>query len=186
MSRSLTLNSTASTLLGWLAHAGFPCNQFGAQEPGTEEDINNFACTKFKATFPVSSPVCVALWLGPAGRAGVLPPVLRVGLHHLTCDNVLVHRSYRPTQLMKKIDVNGANTHPLYQHLKKQKPGVLCTEGIKWNFTKVRHCDGLMSGSGSLGHCHAPGARRPPRMRTVRHRLALAISTAPSLASSTP
>jgi hypothetical protein len=32
---------------------GFPCNQFGAQEPGTEEQIKDFACTKFKASFPV-------------------------------------------------------------------------------------------------------------------------------------
>ena len=38
--------------------------------------------------------------------------------------------------LFTKIDVNGANTHPLYIHLKKESPGFLGTEGIKWNFTK--------------------------------------------------
>jgi glutathione peroxidase len=38
--------------------------------------------------------------------------------------------------LMAKIDVNGPNTDPLYQWLKTSKPGVLGTEGIKWNFTK--------------------------------------------------
>jgi len=35
-----------------------------------------------------------------------------------------------------KIDVNGDNTHPLYRYLKAAAPGVLGSEGIKWNFTK--------------------------------------------------
>jgi glutathione peroxidase len=34
------------------------------------------------------------------------------------------------------VDVNGPDTHPLYQYLKSAKPGVLGTEAIKWNFTK--------------------------------------------------
>lgn len=38
--------------------------------------------------------------------------------------------------LFSKIEVNGEHTHPLYQYLKKAAPGVLGTEGIKWNFTK--------------------------------------------------
>ena len=38
--------------------------------------------------------------------------------------------------LFAKIDVNGANTHPLYVYLKKEKSGFLGTESIKWNFTK--------------------------------------------------
>jgi glutathione peroxidase len=37
---------------------------------------------------------------------------------------------------MSKVDVNGAAAHPLFQWLKEQAPGVLGTEGIKWNFTK--------------------------------------------------
>lgn len=37
--------------------------------------------------------------------------------------------------VMKKIEVNGSNTHPLYGYLKSEKTGIL-TEGIKWNFTK--------------------------------------------------
>ena len=69
---------------------GFPCNQFGAQEPGTEAEIGSFCDTSYGVTFP----------------------------------------------LFAKIEVNGAGTHPLYQHLKSSKPGVLGTEGIKWNFTK--------------------------------------------------
>ncbi|MCD6211852.1 MAG: glutathione peroxidase [Sulfurovum sp.] len=36
----------------------------------------------------------------------------------------------------RKIDVNGDNADPLYVYLKKQAPGFLGTEGIKWNFTK--------------------------------------------------
>jgi len=69
---------------------GFPCNQFGAQEPGTEAEIASFCSTTYDVTFP----------------------------------------------MFAKIDVNGAGTHPLYQHLKSAKPGVLGTEAIKWNFTK--------------------------------------------------
>ncbi|MGJ8694213.1 MAG: glutathione peroxidase [Thalassotalea sp.] len=38
--------------------------------------------------------------------------------------------------LFAKIDVNGANTHPLYSYLKTQAPGILGSKSIKWNFTK--------------------------------------------------
>jgi glutathione peroxidase len=69
---------------------GFPCNQFSAQEPGTEAQIGAFCSTTYDVTFP----------------------------------------------LFAKIEVNGADAHPLYQHLKSAKPGILGTEAIKWNFTK--------------------------------------------------
>src|SRR5437667_9070380 len=32
---------------------GFPCNQFGAQEPGTNEEIKQFCSTKYSVTFPL-------------------------------------------------------------------------------------------------------------------------------------
>jgi glutathione peroxidase len=73
-----------------LAVLGFPCNQFGAQEPGTATAIQSFCEQRFGVTFP----------------------------------------------LFEKIDVNGANAHPIYQFLTKAAPGILGTEGIKWNFTK--------------------------------------------------
>ena len=38
--------------------------------------------------------------------------------------------------LFSKIDVNGDHTHPLYVYLKKEAPGFLGTQSIKWNFTK--------------------------------------------------
>ena len=69
---------------------GFPCNQFGAQEPGNEADIGAFCSSTYDVTFP----------------------------------------------LFAKIEVNGANTHPLYELLKSEQPGLLGTQGIKWNFTK--------------------------------------------------
>jgi glutathione peroxidase len=69
---------------------GFPCNQFGHQEPGDAAAIRNFCSTTYDVTFP----------------------------------------------LFAKIDVNGANTHPLYRFLKHAAPGVLGSEAIKWNFTK--------------------------------------------------
>ncbi|KAL6502313.1 hypothetical protein OROHE_024591 [Orobanche hederae] len=35
----------------------FPCNQFDSQEPGTNEEIQEFACTRFKAEFPIFDKV---------------------------------------------------------------------------------------------------------------------------------
>ena len=69
---------------------GFPCNQFGKQEPGNEGEITQFCELNFGVSFP----------------------------------------------LFKKIDVNGAGAHPLFVQLKKRAPGLLGSQGIKWNFTK--------------------------------------------------
>jgi len=38
--------------------------------------------------------------------------------------------------MFEKVDVNGADTHPLFKHLKAEAPGLLGSEAIKWNFTK--------------------------------------------------
>jgi glutathione peroxidase len=38
--------------------------------------------------------------------------------------------------LFAKIDVNGDHAHPLFRHLKREAPGVLGTQSVKWNFTK--------------------------------------------------
>ena len=38
--------------------------------------------------------------------------------------------------LFAKVDVNGDGAHPLWKHLKEEKPGLLGIEAIKWNFTK--------------------------------------------------
>ena len=72
---------------------GFPSNQFGAQEPGTEAEIGAFCEKNFGVSFP----------------------------------------------MFAKIDVNGANAHPLYKFLRQQKPGLfgfLDRGAIRWNFTK--------------------------------------------------
>jgi glutathione peroxidase len=84
---------------------GFPCNQFGHQEPGTAAEIQQFCATTYDVTFP----------------------------------------------LFAKIDVNGPATHPLYELLKSAKPGLLGTEGIKWNFTKF-----LVNGRGEVVARYAP------------------------------
>jgi len=69
---------------------GFPCNQFGAQEPGSESEIGDFCVIHYGVSFP----------------------------------------------MFAKIEVNGADAHPLYQFLTKQKRGIFGTGRIKWNFTK--------------------------------------------------
>jgi glutathione peroxidase len=40
-------------------------------------------------------------------------------------------------KLFAKVDVNGATAAPLYKFLKSSVPGLLGTEAIKWNFTKI-------------------------------------------------
>ena len=53
--------------------------------------------------------------------------------------------------LLGKIDVNGTEAAPIYQHLKKEAPGVLGSEAIKWNFTKF-----LVDRSGKVVKRYAP------------------------------
>jgi glutathione peroxidase len=71
-----------------LVVAGFPCNQFGGQEPGSDAEIKQFCTSKYSVTFP----------------------------------------------MFDKLEVNGANRHPLYVALAGKDspfPG-----NIGWNFTK--------------------------------------------------
>jgi glutathione peroxidase len=69
---------------------GFPCNQFGAQDPGSNTEIGAFCQRNYGVSF----------------------------------------------LMMEKINVNGDDAHPLFKWLKAEAPGVLGSEGIKWNFTK--------------------------------------------------
>jgi glutathione peroxidase len=85
---------------------GFPCNQFGGQEPGDARQIAEFCDSRYDVSFP----------------------------------------------MFEKIDVNGANAHPLYNYLKKAKTGLLGSS-IKWNFTKF-----LVDRSGKVVARHAPTA----------------------------
>ena len=86
---------------------GFPCNQFGAQEPGSEKEIATFCEVNYGVTFP----------------------------------------------LFAKVDVNGDAAAPLYRYLKKEKPGLLGSEAIKWNFTKF-----LVDRTGKVVERYAPNA----------------------------
>ena len=73
-----------------LVIVGFPSNEFGGQDPGSNDEIASFCQLNYGVSFP----------------------------------------------MMAKTEVNGANTHPLYQWLKDEAPGLLGSKGIKWNFTK--------------------------------------------------
>jgi glutathione peroxidase len=87
---------------------GFPCNQFGAQEPGDAAEIANFCSLTYEVDFP----------------------------------------------MFAKIEVNGPKAHPLYEYLKSQKPGLLGTKAIKWNFTKF-----LIDRDGEVAARFAPSAK---------------------------
>lgn len=68
---------------------GFPCNQFGQQEPGDAGEISEFCEINYGVKFP----------------------------------------------MFGKVDVNGDETHPVFNYLKAELPGTL-GKNIKWNFTK--------------------------------------------------
>ena len=69
---------------------GFPCNQFGGQEPGTNEQIAEFCSTTFGVSFPV----------------------------------------------FDKIEVNGAQRHPLYAELTTVADADSTSGDVGWNFEK--------------------------------------------------
>jgi len=53
--------------------------------------------------------------------------------------------------MFAKVDVNGAKAAPLYKYLKSEKPGLLGSEAIKWNFTKF-----LVDREGNVVKRYAP------------------------------
>ena len=62
--------------------------------------------------------------------------------------------------LFAKVDVNGANAHPLFRHLKREAPGILGTGLVKWNFTKF-----LVGRDGKVLKRYAPKTR-PDEIRS--------------------
>ena len=84
---------------------GFPCNQFKNQEPGSNEEIQEFCKINYGVTFPIFA----------------------------------------------KVDVNGKDAHPLFEHLKDQARGLGGTKAVKWNFTKF-----LIDRSGNVVNRYAP------------------------------
>ncbi|HEY9224089.1 MAG TPA: glutathione peroxidase [Variovorax sp.] len=73
-----------------LSILGFPSNQFGGQDPGSNDEIGAFCTKNYGVSF----------------------------------------------QMMQKVDVKGSDALPLYQWLVQEKPGLLGSTVIKWNFTK--------------------------------------------------
>ena len=69
---------------------GFPSNQFGGQDPGSNDEIQNFCQVNYGVTFPV----------------------------------------------LGKTEVNGDGAEPVWEWMKKEKPGIMGMKRIKWNFEK--------------------------------------------------
>ncbi len=100
---------------------GFPCNQFGGQEPGSSDEIQDFCKVRFGVTFP----------------------------------------------LFEKIDVNGPDAHPLFEHLKGEAPGLLGSRNVKWNFTKF-----LVGRDGEVIERFAPSTKPEAIERSIEKALA--------------
>jgi glutathione peroxidase len=88
---------------------GFPCNQFGGQEPGTDEEISSFCSLNYQVEFPLFQKI----------------EVNGENAHPL-------YQYLREQAPEEEIDVNST----LYKHLQNKAPELLEGSTIKWNFTK--------------------------------------------------
>jgi glutathione peroxidase len=100
---------------------GFPSNQFGAQDPGSNQEIASFCSLNHGVDFP----------------------------------------------MMAKVDVNGADAHPLWKWLSAEAPGILGTQSIKWNFTKF-----LVGRDGAVIKRYAPNDTPPSMAKDIEAALA--------------
>lgn len=100
---------------------GFPCNQFGGQEPYDNSEIGEFCQKNYGVDF----------------------------------------------LMMQKIDVNGNNTHPVFNFLKSQQGGIL-GDAIKWNFTKF-----LISRDGKVVGRYAPTTKPSDLEKDIKKALGI-------------
>jgi glutathione peroxidase len=88
---------------------GFPCNQFGGQEPGTAEEIADFCTANFDVTFPVFD---------------------KIEVNGENADPLFTYlRAEAPGDF-------GPDSGPLFDHVQKSRPEAIGTDEVKWNFTK--------------------------------------------------
>ena len=100
---------------------GFPSNQFGGQDPGSNDEIASFCQLNYGGSFP----------------------------------------------MMSKVDVNGAQAHPLWKWLTAEAPGILGSKAIKWNFTKF-----LVGRDGKVLKRYAPTDKPESLQRDIEAALA--------------
>ena len=88
---------------------GFPCNQFGGQEPGTADEIAEFCSLTYNVTFPI---------LG------------KIDVNGADADPLYSYlRAQDPGDF-------GPDSGPIFAHISKTKPEAIGTDEVKWNFTK--------------------------------------------------
>ena len=71
-------------------------------------------------------------------------------------------------QMMKKVDVNGSEAHPVFKYLKEQTRSMLFGSRIKWNFTKF-----LISRDGETVKRYAPTTKPGKLEADIRQMLGL-------------
>jgi len=89
---------------------GFPSNQFMGQEPGTNEEIQEFCSTQYGVTFPVFAKIDV--------------------------NGEDAHPLYAYLRAADPGDFTAETAPGLYDHIARIKPEALGTDEVKWNFTK--------------------------------------------------
>jgi glutathione peroxidase len=103
-----------------LVVVGFPSNEFGGQDPGSNEEIAAFCQRHYGVSFP----------------------------------------------MMAKVQVNGAQAHPLWKWLTAEAPGLLGSQAVKWNFTKF-----LVGRDGRVIRRYAPNDRPDAIARDIESAL---------------
>jgi glutathione peroxidase len=89
---------------------GFPSNQFMGQEPGTNEEIQEFCSTEFGVTFPVFAKIDV--------------------------NGEDAHPLWSYLRAADPGDFTAETAPGMYQHIAKTRPEAIGTDEVKWNFTK--------------------------------------------------
>ncbi len=90
-----------------LVVVGFPCNQFGGQEPGTEEEVQSFCKLRFGVTFPLTAKVDVKgdnispvyKWLCNKSENGVLDATIAWNFNKFLLDEDGKMLAYFPSKV---------------------------------------------------------------------------------------
>jgi glutathione peroxidase len=88
---------------------GFPCNQFGGQEPGTADEIAEFCSLTYNVTFPV---------------------LAKIDVNGENADPLFTYlRAQDPGDF-------GPHSGRIFEHISNTRPEAIGTDEVKWNFTK--------------------------------------------------
>lgn len=123
---------------------GFPCNQFGEQEPGSSDEVNAFCQLNYGVSFPLFE------------KTDVRGPSLHPVFHYLT-----------ENAPFRGFDLSTPSGKMLNAFLSEKHPEYMTDNSIKWNFTKF-----LIDGEGRIVARYEPAAEpldMEPQIQELLH-----------------